>query len=162
MTPENNKKAVCFTGHRHIPRQDALLIPGILKRILEELIQKGVCIFKAGGAIGFDTIAALCVLELKEKYPDISLELILPCREQTKLWNEDGKLVYDHILSNAERVEYVSDSYTSWCMHERNRRLVEGSDYCIAYLTHSGGGTAYTYAYALQQGLEVINLNEYK
>ena len=110
--------------------------------------------------MGFDTIAALCVLEIQEKYPDIVLKLILPCKEQTRLWNEGGKLVYDHILSRAERVEYVSDRYTSWCMHERNRRLVAESDCCVAYLAHSGGGTAYTYAYALQHGLEVININD--
>ena len=151
-------EAVCFTGHRSIERNAALLIPQTLKALLEELIQRGACRFRVGGAIGFDTVAALCVLELQEKHPGISLDLVLPCRDQTKLWNEQNRAVYEYILSAASSVEYVSEHFTSWCMHERNRRLVDESQVCIAYLSHSGGGTAYTFAYALEQGLEVINL----
>lgn len=158
---KNELETVCFTGHRHIARQKALMIPRALKTLLEELIIKGACRFRAGGAMGFDTIAALCVLELQEKHPGISLDLILPCRDQTKLWDEPNRAVYTHILSAASSVEYVTDHFTSWCMHERNRRLVDGSQICIAYLEHSGGGSAYTYGYALEKGLEVINLHEW-
>ncbi len=153
-------EAVCFTGHRFIRRNNALLIPTKLKGILETLIERGACRFRAGGAIGFDTVAALCVLELREKYPHIKLELILPCRDQTKAWSEQERQVYNYILSQASTVEYVTDHYTPWCMHERNRRLVNGSQVCIAYLTESRGGTAYTYSYALNKGLEVINIAE--
>ncbi|MBQ8410005.1 MAG: DUF1273 family protein [Clostridia bacterium] len=156
----NTVETVCFTGHRSIERSMAVKIPGRLKALMEELIARGACRFRTGGAMGFDTIAALCVLELREKHPGISLDLVLPCRDQTKLWNESNRAVYDFILSNASSVEYVSEYFTSWCMHERNRRLVAGSQICIAYLAHSGGGSAYTYAYALEQGLEVINLYE--
>ena len=152
--------AVCFTGHRSIPRQDALYIPGKLKKKLEELIDRGAYRFRAGGAVGFDTVAALCVLELKEKYPHIKLELILPCRDQTRNWGDNDKRIYNYILSKASTVEYITDTYTGWCMHERNRRLVNESQVCLAYLTHGGGGTAYTFGFALEQGLEVINIGE--
>ena len=43
-------------------------------------------------------------------------------------------------------------------MHLRNRALVDGSDTCVAYLTANRGGTLYTCAYALKQGLTLINL----
>ena len=155
-------EAVCFTGHRQIDRSDALEIPARLKAILADLISKGARRFLAGGAIGFDTVAALCVLELKESYPEIELELILPCRDQTRAWGDRDRFVYDYILSRASKVEYVTDSYTSWCMHERNRRLVNGSQACIAYLKRSEGGTAFTYSYALKKNLEVINIAEQK
>ena len=157
---EEGIEAVCFTGHRHIEKSDAFEIPARLKAILTELISKGARRFRAGGAIGFDTVAALCVLELKESYPEIKLELILPCRDQTRSWGERDRFVYDYILSRASTVEYVTDAYTPWCMHERNRRLVDGSQVCIAYLKRSEGGTAFTYSYALKKGLEVINLAE--
>jgi len=158
---ENNiqsKVTACFTGHRSIDRKIAVLIPGKLKEIIEDLIKKGIYRFKAGGAIGFDTIAALCVLELQEQYPDIQLVLVLPCKDQTRNWNSSNTLVYNYILSKASEVEYVSEHFTSWCMHERNRRLVNGSSVCIAYLASSNGGTAYTYNYALQNELDVINV----
>ena len=152
--------AVCFTGHRNIGRGAALTIPTKLKRLLRELIERGARRFRAGGAVGFDTVAALCVLELKEEFPDIRLELVLPCRDQTKSWGESDRYVYEYILSAADSSEYVTDHYTPWCMHERNRRLVNESQVCIAYLERSEGGTAYTYNYALQKGLEVINVAE--
>lgn len=153
-------ETVCFTGHRNMIRSQAITVPTKLKQVLESLIERGACRFRAGGATGFDTVAALCVLELREKHPHIRLDLKLPCRDQTKSWSADDKRVYDYILSQAETVEYVTDHYTPWCMHERNRRLVNGSQVCIAYLTESRGGTAYTFGYALEKGLEVINIAE--
>ncbi len=153
-------ETVCFTGHRNMVRSQAITVPTKLKQVLESLIGRGACRFRAGGATGFDTVAALCVLELREKYPHIRLDLKLPCRDQTKNWSDDDRRVYDYILSQAETVEYVTDHYTPWCMHERNRRLVNGSQVCIAYLTQSRGGTAYTFGYALEKGLEVINIAE--
>jgi hypothetical protein len=75
-------ETVCFTGHRHIDRSKALLIPTKLKEILEDLISRGAVRFRAGGAWGFDTVAALCVIELQMTHPEISLELVLPCRDQ--------------------------------------------------------------------------------
>lgn len=157
---ENKIKTVCFTGHRSIPKNSAIYLPARLKSLLEEMIARGACCFRTGGAIGFDTVAALCVLELREKHPHIKLELILPCRDQTRNWGETDKKVYNYILSQAATVEYVTDTYTSWCMHERNRRLVNGSQVCIAYLERSHGGSAYTFGYALESGLEVINLGQ--
>ncbi len=160
MTYTNTKKieAVCFTGHREISRKFAYKIPAALKSVMEDLIARGARRFRAGGAMGLDTIAALCVLELQEKYPDITLELILPCRNQTRGWSEASIRVYNHILQQASLVEYVSEKYTPYCMHERNRRLVNESQALIAFCTRSTGGSAYTYGYALKKGLEVINI----
>ena len=151
---------ICFTGHRSIHRRDALYIPTKLKIQLKELIGRGAVHFRAGGAMGFDTLAALCVLELKEEYPHIMLDLMLPCKDQTKSWDEENVEVYNYILSQASSVDYACEKYTRWCMMERNRRLVNGSQVCVAYLNKSTGGTAYTYSYALKHSLEVINIAE--
>ncbi|MEE1491995.1 MAG: SLOG family protein, partial [Massilioclostridium sp.] len=59
----------CFTGHRDLPPQK---LPYIQKRLEQELLQlihQGVRYFGAGGALGFDTLAALTVLRLRETYP---------------------------------------------------------------------------------------------
>ena len=129
-----------------------------LRCLKESLILQGVSHFGAGGAIGFDTIAALCVLEIREIYPQIALDLILPCKDQSNTWDELNKRTYNYILSNADSVEYISDKYAAGCMYERNRRLVDGSRYCIAYSTHNSGGTAYTCSYASKRNLEIINI----
>lgn len=151
-------ESVCFTGHRDIDITQAYRIPPLLKDVLRECIERGASRFLAGGAMGFDTLAALCVLELKTEFPHIKLELILPCKNQSQKWNDINRRIYDMILERADRVEYLYESYTASCMHDRNRRLVDETDVALAYLAHSGGGTAYTVAYALKCQKELINI----
>ena len=154
----SRSQTCCFTGHREIANNTAYLIPSVLKDVLRKLISRGATRFLTGGAMGFDTIAALCVLELKEEFPQVKLELILPCRDQTRLWNEQNRSIYNMILERADRAEYLHDKYSSSCMHDRNRRLVDLSDVCVSFCIHSGGGSAYTMAYALSLEREVINI----
>lgn len=151
---------VCFTGHRSIDTEISFRVPTVLKGVMEELIARGARRFLAGGAIGFDTIAALSVLELKEKYPDITLELVLPCRDQSRYWDRSSVIVYKYIMRRADKIVYVNEHFSSHCMYERNRRLVDESDLCLAYLARSSGGSAYTFGYALSHGKEAINLHE--
>ena len=148
---------VCFTGHRDINKALAPYIPSALKSEIKNLILLGATSFRAGGAMGFDTVAALCVLELKEIYPHITLDLILPCRDQTNGWNEQNIRAYNYILSQADSIKYITDTYRAGCMHERNRALVDGSDFCLAFCSSDKGGSAYTVSYAESRGVEVIN-----
>jgi len=151
----------CFTGHRIIPNAEREEIKERLKSTLVSLIEKkGVTLFIAGGALGFDTMAALEVLSLRERYPEIKLRLAIPCENQTKGWKEKDILLYEEIMSQADDVVYTSRTYTSGCMHIRNRYMVDSSDFCVAYMTKASGGTAYTVKYAEKKGVEVINVAE--
>ncbi|MBO4980109.1 MAG: DUF1273 family protein [Clostridia bacterium] len=154
------QKICCFTGHRSFsdnPKE----IRELLNVLLDNLITGGYTVFRAGGALGFDTLAAEAVLAKKENGRNIRLELILPCPEQAEHWNADSKRQYHRILSLADSKRYIADKYTPTCMHERNRDLVDGASLCIAYLKQEKGGTAYTCRYAEKQGLRVINLATY-
>jgi hypothetical protein len=88
------------------------------------------------------------------------LELILPCRNQTEKWEGTAIRTYRYIAERADCCRFLFDQYFDGCMLERDRKLVEGSDVCVAYCTRSRGGTAYTFTQALRAGLEVINLND--
>lgn len=162
MEKQSEKKplTVCFTGHRQIKNEDIMRLPALLEEVLAELCERGAVTFRAGGAIGFDTLAALKVLELKDRYPHIRLELILPCRNQTERWGETAVRTYRYVMERADACRILFDDYFEGCMLERDRHLVEGSDVCVAYCTRSRGGTAYTFTQALRTGLEVINLND--
>lgn len=151
-------KTACFTGHRKIPPEKKSEISRRLKTTLIRLIEEGYVCFGAGGALGFDTLAAQCVLSLKNQHPHIKLILVLPCITQTKGWSENDIAIYEEIKSQADKVVYTSREYSRGCMFKRNRHLVNGSSVCIAYLTQEKGGTAYTVNYAKEQGLAVINL----
>ena len=152
------EKNACFTGHRQISKNE---YDGIQKRLESEiinLIHQGVQNFCAGGALGFDTMAALAVLRLKEKYPYVQLTLILPCKEQTRGWPEADKKIYGQILRQADKAVYTSEHYYKSCMFTRNRAMADNSGVCVCYLTSEKGGTAYTVGYAKQKGLRIINL----
>ena len=152
-------KTVCFTGHRDIPSNEYPRLWRLLDAEIERLIQNGAVIFRTGGALGFDTAAALNVLSQRLKHPHIRLELILPHPHQTDGWRENDVATYQQILSQADAHRYVAQDYYSGVLQLRNRALVDGADSCVAYLrTSHGGGTAYTVAYALRNGLELINL----
>lgn len=155
------KKTVCFTGHRHIPNGESLALWSALVDAVENQIQNGACIFRTGGALGFDTMAAECVLHLKETYPHIRLELILPSPAQPQGWSERDARLYREILEKADGHRYLSEHYYAGLLQMRNRALVEGADVCIAYLTSSHGGTAHTVSLALRAGIELINLGEF-
>ena len=154
------EKTVCFTGHRTIPLLKKWKIEKKLKEALETLIEEGYCYFGAGGALGFDTIAAQMVLNLKKKYPEIKLILVLPCKNQTRGWDEKDISVYESIMGQADKVVYTQEHYDRGCMFKRNRHLVDNSSVCVAYLTEEKGGTAYTVNYANQKGIKVINIAE--
>lgn len=115
--------------------------------------------------MGWDALAALTVLKLRESYPEVKLHLVLPCpfAEQSAKWNEAQKTEYLHIFGLADSVEQVSDHYYNGCMKARNARLVElASDYCICYWNPSNfrNGTGQTVRMAQKKGIEVINLFE--
>lgn len=152
------EKTVCFTGHREIPFLKKSAIKHGLKKTLEDLIERGYCYFRAGGALGFDTLAAQMVLELKSKYPQIRLILVLPCLSQADRWDDKDNAVYEDIKCRADKVVYTAQEYFRGCMHERNRHLVDGSSVCVCYLTVKSGGTAYTVNYARKKQLEIINI----
>lgn len=150
----------CFTGHREIADEDLVRLPHALDRLLEELIADGVTVFRAGGALGFDTIAALKVLEKKKAYPHIRLELYLPCRDQARDFSDWNKMAYRYVLDRADSSVFVSEAYVRGCMHKRNRALVDGADLCVSYCVSATGGTAYTVNYAKKNGVRVIELSE--
>lgn len=146
----------CFTGHRIIP---ARLLPQIRERLAEEaegLIRKGVTGFYCGGALGFDTLAAETVLTLREKYPQIRLNLLLPCRDQAARWREADRFRYEVIKARADETRYITDRHQPGCMLRRNQMLVEHSAYCIYYLNDPKSGTAQTVALARKAGLVLL------
>lgn len=152
------EKTCCFTGHREIPSQQYQKIFDKTKQAVEAHIKNGYLCFSTGGALGFDTIAAIIILSLKEKYPQIRINLVLPCISQANSWSDEDRKIYDNIKQKADNVVYTSLEYSRGCMHKRNRCLVDNSSACICYLTANKGGTFYTVEYAKKHGLTIMNI----
>lgn len=158
-----DKNFTCFfTGHRMISKS---LMPVVYKAVqceAERLINDaGVTDFIAGGALGFDTLAAKAIIALKEKYDYIRLHLYLPCFNQMSNWNSKNQYEGRIIMSYADSKTYITEgNYVTGCMHLRNKKMADDAGFCIAYMTHSNSGTAYTVSYAKEKGGTVINIAE--
>ncbi len=148
-----------FAGHRKLP-SDTESIAAALKNELIMLIESGYRFFGAGGATGFDTVAALAVLELREIYPHIRLILVLPHRAQAKHWSKKNVAVYEDTKSRADKVVYISDEFTKDCVYRRNRHFINESSVCICYLSREDSGTEKTVRAARKEGLQIINIAE--
>ena len=151
-------KTCCFTGHRVMSDQEKQIAAVRLRQVIAALVKEGVVYYGAGGALGFDTLAAQTVLELKKEYPQLGLILVLPCEDQTRNWRSEDIKIYEDIKARCDKVVYVSRRYTPDCMYKRNRHLVDHSGTCICYLKRDTGGTAYTVGYARRRELHIIHI----
>lgn len=148
----------CFTGHRDIFPPISEHLKNLVTQEVTKLIENGVDTFICGGAVGFDTLCAFCIIKLKETYKNIKLVLFLPHQNQDRFYNEKNKAFYEHIKHNADKIIYTSKYYSSGCLHFRNRCMVDNSKYVIAYCTKNYGGSYYTKEYAKLNNVTVINL----
>ena len=152
-------KICCFTGHRNILSLSSKEVALRLRKRLIELIEnEGFCDFRAGGAVGFDSIAALTVLSLKETYPQIKLHLLLPCKGQEKYFTQAERRIYRYTVAKADSVSYIQEHYSKEGMLARNRALVDGADLCVACLERLSGGTYYTVNYARKSKVKIVNV----
>ena len=153
------ENTVCFTGHRSIKSEYVSDLTLKLDVVIERCISKGFRRFLSGGALGFDTLAAKRVLEAKKKYESVVLSMILPCRDQTKLWTKLPDInEYRDLKDAADDIVYIRDFYDPECMIKRNKYMVDNSSLCVAYFGGRAGGTANTVKYAKEKGVAVVNL----
>ncbi len=146
--------SVCFSGHRNIPAANAAAIAQSLRYHVERLVKLGYTDFYAGGAIGFDMLAAYIVLETR----GARLHLLLPAKGYTKSWPSEEISFLKSLADAADSVTYVSEEFNRSCYHARNRELVRHGDILICYLTEQKGGTFYTRGLAEKKGIEIIDI----
>ena len=158
-TPEINKeKACCFTGHRDIPFDKRARVCERLGIRIRALIKRGYTDYICGGALGFDTLAAATIVNIKREHPEIRLFIAVPHPDQSKFWSFSDRALYSEILKKADRVFILSDKYTPYCMAKRNKFMVDSSSVCISYLEKASGGTFQTVRYAESKNLNMLNI----
>ena len=156
-------QTACFTGHRDVPGMTADRVKQRTTETFEGLIRRGYRYFGAGGARGFDMLAAETVLELRIRYPGIHLILVLPFPDQFKQdrgWSKQEIEQYHRLQELASKVVFVQPEYSSGVYFRRNRHLVDCSSACVAYMLRPNSGTSYTVNYARSRGLEILNVAE--
>lgn len=152
----------CFTGHRRLPiGAEGERLRCLCERAVREAYAAGCRHFYAGGALGFDMLAAAVVCLLRDsEYADISLHLLLPCRGQEERWSPRDRDRYARMLAAADDYVYLAEKYGEGVMAARNRALVAAADLCIAYMTNPASGTGGTLSMARRRGIPIRNLAE--
>lgn len=163
------QQTCCFTGHRPegLPfktdesHPDCVKLKEQLSQEIERLItEEGVRHFISGMAVGTDLIAAELVLELKKKYPLITLESAIPYEEQAIKWTQAQREQYYKIAGQCDESVTLQNTYTRDCMKKRNQYMVEHSGYVLAVWTGapcSGTGQMVRYAGSLGRQITIIN-----
>ncbi|MDD5016880.1 MAG: SLOG family protein [Eubacteriales bacterium] len=161
-------KSACFTGPRasKMPYDEKCVYHEKLEQVLKEqiikLIRVGVSEFYTGGQTGIDTLAAFLVIGIKQELgTTANLHLVLPYRNMQAGFSALQKDDFDCIEGSADTVACLNETYTPVCYRERNRYMVEKSDYLIgvADTVKPYSGTHMAINLARKKGIEIIIIN---
>lgn len=181
----NYYKVCCFFGHRNTTLTTQQYDK--LKNTIEDLIVKhNIKFFLFGSRSDFDFVCHKIVTEFKNKYPFI-VRKCYTCRSETCIL-ESEREYWEKIYSNLkkekitllgveEEIEHQTKYISGKASYiERNKAMINDSDYCIFYYdenyrpkmrTYSkqsvlnyqpNSGTAIAYNYAKQKHKKIINL----
>ena len=150
-------KTCAFTGHRpqSLPfgfdesDKRCTSLKSVMRDQIVALIEnEGVTHFITGMALGVDMYAAEIVLDLKSKYPHITLESAIPCETQAIKWSVASRERYYNIAAKCDKETMLQREYTPDCMDKRNRYMVDHADYILAVWNGCPSGTGNTVRYA--------------
>jgi uncharacterized phage-like protein YoqJ len=129
-----------------------------INQVLSALIDRGYDTFISGMAQGGDTYFAEAVLDFKARRPSIKLVCAVPCPDQTSGWKKAETERYYSILSRADEVLTLSEHYSNYAMHKRNRFMVDSASVLISLDATGDGGTQSTKRYATKCGVPIIEI----
>lgn len=160
------QESCCFTGHRpgklpwRFQEEDprCLRLKQRITDAVESAYEMGYRHFICGMALGCDTYFCEAVLALRQRCPDVTVEAAVPCPTQADGWTRDQQVRYRALLEACDLETVVSAQYTVGCMKRRDRYMVDHAALLIAVFDGTAGGTRYTIQYAMQRGLEIVDL----
>lgn len=137
-------KSCFFIGHREA---DERLLPTLVNAIERLVVLEGVTCFYVGGYGGFDRVAATAVKQVKQRYPEIILMLVLPYHPAERPieapYGFDGTYYPEGLESVPRRFSIV----------KANKIVVKQSDWLVAYVRHGASNSHKILEYAQKQGI---------
>lgn len=149
-------KACMVTGHRALAPQKDGEIRFALRQELFRAIDQGYTHFLSGFAQGVDLLFAELVVQMKERFPYVTLEAALPHPQRLRC--PDPR--FQELLAACDVLGVHSPAYGPQCFMKRNRYMVSRAQRVIGlYDGRPGGGTAATLRYAARQGKEIVTIS---
>ena len=148
-------KSCFFIGHREA---DERLLPRLELTIERLIAEENVRYFYVGGYGGFDRIAAAATKRAKQKYPDITLMLVLPYHPAERAVPTpdgfDGTYYPDGLENTPRRYAIV----------RTNQIMVNTCDWLVCYVRHGVSNSRNLLEYAQRREakglIQIINIGE--
>ena len=148
-------KSCFFIGHREA---DERLLPRLELTIERLIAEENVRYFYVGGYGGFDRIAAAAVKRAKQKYPDITLMLVLPYHPAER--PTEAPAGFD----GTYHPEGLENTPRRYAIVRTNQIMVDTSNWLVCYVQHGASNSRNLLEYAQrreEKGLiQVINIGE--
>ena len=93
-------------------------------------------------ARGGDFYFAELVTQLRVKHPEVTLEAVIPYREQSRHWEPADRRRYLALVKSCNAVTILQEDYTPQCMQRRNQYMVDRSRLVIALYSGAAGGAS--------------------
>lgn len=156
--------SVCFSGPREckMPYKETSREYERLERVLKaeiiRLIRIGVSEFYTGGQTGVDELSALLILCIRDEIgTTANLHLVLPYEGMEQSFNRRQKDNHEWIKMRADTVTCLNRKYRPGCYRDRDRYMIDRSDYLVAVGAGGGrGGIRETVSMAKQKGRKII------
>lgn len=156
-TAINRRCSAAFTGHRSFPHGGTANVKAALTELIKNWHGEGITNYMCGMALGFDLMAAECVLQAKADFNDITLTAVIPFRDQCGMWNWNDRQRYHAILQQADFRILLSEKYYKDCLLVRNDFMLKHASRVVAcYDGRRRGGTFYTRNRAGAMNIPVI------
>lgn len=101
------------------------------ERFIYMIEQLHVNYFISGINIGVEQCAVEVLLELKEKYPSIIIECVLPYESLSSSWTEFQRDRYFYIMKEIDKETLLQYHYTNDCMIKRDKYMINKSKFAI-------------------------------
>lgn len=145
-----SQRSCFFIGHRDAPDD---VYPTLVAEVQRHIVELDVREFIVGKYGAFDHLAAKAVREMKEKYPQVSLTLLLPYHPAERPVQKPEGYDSTYYPDGMERVP------RRFAIVRANRYMVAHVDYLIAYVWHTASNARELVEYAQRrQGKGLIQV----
>ena len=148
-------KSCFFIGHREA---DERLLPRLELTIERLIAEENVRYFYVGGYGGFDRITAAATKRAKQKYPDITLMLVLPYHPAERaVPAPDG-------FDGTYHPEGLENTPRRYAIVRTNQIMVNTCDWLVCYVRHGASNSRNLLEYAQRREakglMQIVNMGE--
>ena len=144
-----------FIGHRDADERLLLRLELEIEKLIAE---ENVRYFYVGRYGGFDRIAATAAKHAKQKYPDITLMLILPYHPAKKF------VPTPNGFDGTYHPEGLENTPRRYAIVRTNQIMVDDSDWLVCYVRHGASNSRNLLEYAQRREakglIQIINIGE--